>query len=314
MFGKHFARVVIPTHVVAVFLSLFVLVACSDSPTATPLPTATVPAATPTTQPTATPAPTPTLVPTATPKPPTATPLPTPTPKPTATPVPTPTPIPPTATPNVPATQTARAAATAAFQQKATANAQATVAALPKPQSFNGNSDKVITNVKLTTGPARFVMSYSGSRNFIVEFLDSSGKTLALAANVIGAYNGTVYVPVANTDLYAIQIQATGNWKIDVLDHVILAEQDAAPGPIYKGHGDTAFSIVIPKDGLNIFKMTHNGKRNFIVEIISAKDGSTAALLANVIGLYNGEKAQKAEEGEYYFQVHADGDWSVEIA
>ncbi|MDB5080698.1 MAG: lipoprotein [Chloroflexi bacterium] len=298
-------------------LSLLGLVACGEASTATPLPTATVPVATPTIAPTATatpipatatPAPTPTLVPTATPIPPTST------PKPTATPIPTPTPLPPTATPNVQATQAAQAAATAAVQQKATANAQATVAALPKPQTFSGNSDKVITGVKLTSGPARFVMSYSGSRNFIVQFLDSNGETVALAANTIGAYQGTVYVPVASSNSYAIQVQATGNWKIDVLDNLVLSQENTAPGPVYKGHGDSAILIAIPKEGLNIFKMTHNGKRNFIVQIISAKDGSMAALLANVIGSYNGEKAQRAEQGNYFFQVQADGDWTVEIA
>lgn len=315
---------------IAIGLVIFVVIgaAANAGKNASPNPTATVQAAanptaavpvvanTVTVQPTTvppTPAPTVTPRPTATPAP-TATPRPTATPAPTATPRPTATPVPPTATPNVAATQTAQAAATQAAQAAATAKAQATIAALPKPQSFSGNSDKVITGVKLKAGPARLVMSYTGPSNFIVEFLDADGNNISLPVNEIGKYSGTVYVPVSQPGMYSLQVQASGNWKIDVLDSTILQQENAEPGPIYKGHGDKAFIIKVPKDGLNVFKMTHNGNSNFIVEVIGATNGEEIALLANEIGPYNGEKAQKAAAGEYFFQVLADGDWTVEIA
>jgi hypothetical protein len=295
-----------------IFVLALVLAACGDAPTATPPPPAATPTAVP---PTATPVPpTATAVPptaTATPIPPTATPVPpTATPLPTATPRPTATPTP---TPDVAATAAAQMAATQSAQGWATANAQSTIAALPKPMSFSGRGDKVIQDVKLTAGSSRARLTHNGGSNFIVKMLNDDGQLVSLVVNKIGSYQGSQFLPVKQAGNYAIQIQADGNWKLDIEDSSVVTRETTEPGP-YKGKGDAAISIAVPKSGLNVFKMTYRGNSNYIVKIVSASNGGLGALLANEIGNYTGEKAQRIDKGEYLLNVQAEGDWTLEIS
>jgi hypothetical protein len=239
-----------------------------------------------------------------------------PTARPTATTRPTATPRPtavPTATPNVTATANAKAAATSTAGVNATAGAQATIAALPKPLDFSGSGDKVLQNIKLNQGLARLTMTNSGDDNFAVKFMDTNGTLLDLAANVIGNYKGSRFVPVAKTGDYVLEISGGGNWKINIVD-IALLQQEAPVAPPLKGHGPAALLVQIDKNGLNVFKMSHKGEDNFAVSVLSPKNGTTQGLLANEIGTYNGEKSQRFDKGVYPFNVDADGDWTIEVS
>jgi hypothetical protein len=244
---------------------------------------------------------------------PTPTPRPTTTQAPTATPLPTNTPVPPTTTPNLAATQTAQLAATQAAQAKATADVQATIAALPKPISLTGNGDKVIQNISLNKGLAKVSATYTGTSNFIVTMLDANGKDIDLAANWVGNYNGSRFIHVPQNGQYLFQVESDGNWKIDILDVEIMKTQQPFGFPL-KGFGDTALKVYIPKSGLNVFKFSHKGASNFVVQVINPQSGLSEALIANGIGNYSGEKAQQATAGAYYFDIQADGNWTVDIS
>ena len=65
--------------------------------------------------------------------------------------------------------------------------------------------------------------------------------------------------------------------------------------------------------GLSIFKMQHNGQRNFIVRLLN-ESGQNVELFANEIGDYNGTQAVGiTSAGQHVFQVDADGSWSITV-
>jgi len=224
--------------------------------------------------------------------------------------------VPPTATPDVLATQTARALATQTAQAAATANAQATIAALPKPMILSGKGDKVTQKIKLGKGPARVTTTYQGSGYFGVKFLSTEGDELDLVVNTTTPnYKGSTYIPVETAGEYLFQVQASGNWELKIQDVQILNEESAAPGPIYKGVGDSAILIHVPSAGLNIFKTARPGKGYFGVMVMSGKDGTQIALLANTTDAnYKGEHPEKASAGDFFVKIQAEGEWSLEVS
>ncbi|NWJ97745.1 MAG: hypothetical protein HXX20_18345 [Chloroflexi bacterium] len=223
-----------------------------------------------------------------------------------------------TATPKPTADTTATAAVIAQFTAvvKATADAKATIAALNKPISLTGSGSKVIKDLKLNAGVARLTMDYKGQGNFIVTLLSAEGNTIDLPVNTIGNYQGSQYIPISQSGSYVLEIKATDSWKIDV-EGIQLVLQGAADSPklgTYNGRGDKAIVMHIPNSGLATFKMTHKGKTNFIVSILSPQNGSAIALLVNAIGNYTGEKAEKVDSGDFLVNIKADGDWTIELS
>jgi hypothetical protein len=71
--------------------------------------------------------------------------------------------------------------------------------------------------------------------------------------------------------------------------------------------------VNVPKEGLLKLKITHNGKNYFGVTVRDTSDGSQAALLANTVGKYSGEKTQRFTDGIFPFMMQADGDWTIEL-
>jgi predicted RNA-binding protein associated with RNAse of E/G family len=80
----------------------------------------------------------------------------------------------------------------------------------------------------------------------------------------------------------------------------------------YTGKGDAAFKIKFPKTGAVVFKFKYVGKSNFIVTIYD-KNGKLDDLLANEINDYTGETMFSAGSGDYYIEVIATGDWTIQI-
>ena len=58
--------------------------------------------------------------------------------------------------------------------------------------------------------------------------------------------------------------------------------------------------------------MKHSGKSNFIIRPYTS-DGHHHSSLVNEIGCFNGSEAETLAEGEYLFQVDADGQWEITI-
>ncbi len=230
------------------------------------------------------------------PPPPSEAPTPTPAPAPTPTPTPAPMPEPtPTPTPE------------------------------PEPITLEGSGDKVSHKFELLAGITIFEMSHDGTRNFIVELMSGSGDTVDLLVNTIGQYTGDKAVGVqkgallgAEPGMHLLNIQADGSWSITIRQ----PHFSSAPGlpQNFSGKGDSVSMPFLLDQGLATFTLTHDGTRNFIVELMSDA-GETVDLLVNTIGSYEGSQALGVKRGAiigpqpgiHLLNITADGNWSITI-
>jgi hypothetical protein len=81
----------------------------------------------------------------------------------------------------------------------------------------------------------------------------------------------------------------------------------------FAGTGITKTSPFYAQKGVVTFSMTHEGESNFIVWLWEETEGKIA-LLANEIGtLEQYSTVENLDVGNYFLQVNADGDWTVNI-
>lgn len=79
---------------------------------------------------------------------------------------------------------------------------------------------------------------------------------------------------------------------------------------VLAGKGQQATTKFNLPDGLVVFDMQHDGKRNFIVKVLDDQ-GKTVELLVNDIGPFEGSKAVGIKGGTFVMDVSADGNWSI---
>lgn len=81
----------------------------------------------------------------------------------------------------------------------------------------------------------------------------------------------------------------------------------------FKGFGQQVSPSFKLQQGLVTFRLTHNGKRNFIVWLLDYQ-GTRVGLLVNRTGIFNGAKALGIKRaGIFLLDIAADGDWTVNI-
>jgi hypothetical protein len=205
------------------------------------------------------------------------------------------------------------AASTSAVAKPSTASPAAKPPAEPTPtvtpQEFTGTGQKAVP-VTLKKGLLDAKMKYSGPSNFAVTVLGPSGSPQALLANVIGNYMGEQATHLNADANYALNVQASGPWTIQVTNVNALGGAGDPKPSAGTGPAVVAFKL---KVGLTTVTMKHNGKSNFAVTLLNA-DGTPADLLANVIGPFDGSKATGiTRPGPYLFNIAADGDWSLDV-
>jgi hypothetical protein len=85
-----------------------------------------------------------------------------------------------------------------------------------------------------------------------------------------------------------------------------------SPTPVVlRGRGQTATDLLTLPFALSVAMLTHDGSRNFIVEVF-ATGAPRADLLVNKIGAYRGMRPL-AYTVPVRFDVEADGNWTIEI-
>lgn len=90
-------------------------------------------------------------------------------------------------------------------------------------------------------------------------------------------------------------------------------EGRSSAGITLTGSGKTATEPFELESGLAVFRLSHQGNRNFIVYILD-QNGRRVDSLANEIGSFSGSKAvQIPRDGTYLLQVEADGPWTVQV-
>lgn len=79
------------------------------------------------------------------------------------------------------------------------------------------------------------------------------------------------------------------------------------------GSGQQATSKFTLEDGFVIIKSTHNGSRNFIMQLLD-ENGNQIELITNTIGGYEGSQVYPISAGTYQYNVNADGAWTIEMS
>lgn len=206
---------------------------------------------------------------------PTNTPLPTQTPAPTQTPKPTltPSPVPPTPTP------------------------------IP-PVELSGSGQVVTEPFTPPAGINRVILTHQGRSNFIVRTFAASGDEDGLV-NEIGNYQGVR--PLFSTDApYFFEVDADGSWTIRV--EAMGLEPDAAQG--LTGTGDHVSGVFDPaRVGAVPYLFMHDGESNFIVHLYCAGGQDS---VQNEIGAVNGSSVVRFAKGPCFWEVQADGNWSIQ--
>jgi hypothetical protein len=91
-------------------------------------------------------------------------------------------------------------------------------------------------------------------------------------------------------------------------------EGRSSAGIALTGSGQTATEAFELESGLAVFRMTHQGNRNFIVYLLDQNGVRVGTSLANEIGSFSGSKAiQIPRDGTYLLQVDADGPWTIQV-
>ncbi len=216
----------------------------------------------------------------------TSTPLPTDTPEPTRTPMPTSTKLPTkTSTP--------------------TKTLQPTIA--PTPIVLSGNGDKVVDLEKFNSDPIILHITYTGSRNFIVQNYGADGKQIDLLVNTIGAYDGKLLTDILDDDeTVRFEVKSSGSWTIEVMPLSLEYMQSLVIPGSFEGVGDDLV-ILAGKEKADLLEIdASQAKKNLIIHGVSR---STYSLLVNEIAPYTGTKI--LDDGTFLIIVRATGPWKI---
>ncbi|SPU00932.1 lipoprotein [Lysinibacillus capsici] len=191
----------------------------------------------------------------------------------------------------------------AEVRAKAEAEAKAKAERIAKLEALkiNGSGDTATKKFKLEKGFVIVDATHQGSSNFAVKLLDANANMIKLVVNEIGNYTGKKIYAVP-TGEYQYEVTASGPWTINMSQEI---PAEVAPEGKVTGTGDSVVFMNISK-GAKTVAFTHDGSRNFVVK------ANDSVLLANEIGTYSGSKVQKVEDTSiYYFDITADGNWSM---
>jgi hypothetical protein len=156
-------------------------------------------------------------------------------------------------------------------------------------------------------------MTHQGISNFIVDFLNTNGNSVAfgIVANVIGPFQGSTPVQIPRGADYLLDVQADGTWQI------VVGQPRAASAPqtsSLSGEGQQATQLFALSAGLQRVHMTRQGDSNFIVDLLDENGESVTLGLADEIGPFDGSRAvQVPVDGIYLFSVQANGPWTINI-
>lgn len=177
----------------------------------------------------------------------------------------------------------------------------------PEPLAFDGSGASVTEEFDLEGGVTIAEAVYDGESNFIVELIPTDDGFEELLVNAIGDFDGASGI-LAEEGTYLLDIDADGSWEIEIQQpRATVDDADALPVEL-EGDGpgwDGPFRF----DGLGQARGTHEGERNFIVEILP-QEGRFSELVFNEIGEFDGETTFDLE-GIGYVTVEADGPWSL---
>jgi len=149
----------------------------------------------------------------------------------------------------------------------------------------------------LPPGAHIVTFTHDGARNFAVKTFQANKEDLLI--NRIGPYQGAR--PLVGGDPITFDIQADGNWTAQI------EPIGQAPSPAFSGRGDAVSGTFNPPAS-GAWEVRHDGQRNFIVQLHCA-GGSN--LVQNQIGPVSGSRVVQFGRGPCFWEVEADGSWSL---
>ena len=165
--------------------------------------------------------------------------------------------------------------------------------------TVTGSGDDVI-ELPATSTPMIMEISYSGSSNFIVHTVDSSGDNVDLLVNTIGSYDGTVTNYEEYDGCAMLSIESSGSWSVTFKPMCLMGQ--LKNGETYSGD-DVRY---IDETSLTTVTATNSGDSNFIIWGIGMTD---VDLLVNEIGDYSGTVVWSQPQS--FLIVTSEGNWTV---
>lgn len=168
---------------------------------------------------------------------------------------------------------------------------------------LSGTGDTMTKKFELENGFVVIEVIHQGTSNFLLELLDSNENPLELVVNHYGNYKGKKIYNISSGG-YLYNVTSDGSWTIQMSQEI---PRNVITNGISNGIGDSVVFMELEK-GVQTFSFSHDGKSNFIVIL----NGS--GLLVNEIGNYSGTRVKNIDETAiYFFDITADGNWTMEI-
>ena len=122
--------------------------------------------------------------------------------------------------------------------------------------------------------------------------------------NEIGNYQG-IRPLIADEDQFYFEVEADGSWTIRI--ETISGEPEAAQG--LEGKGDYVSGLFEPSaTGPVPYSVSHDGDANFIVYLYCAGGQDS---VQNEIGKVSGSVVVRFSDAPCFWDVRADGNWSL---
>jgi hypothetical protein len=166
-----------------------------------------------------------------------------------------------------------------------------------RPIMLQGRGQTATEPIRLPAAVSVATFTHDGRSNFIVHGFHGTEDDLLV--NTIGPYRGAR--PLVSEDPVTLDIRADGAWTVRVEAIVV---GGTAP---FTGRGD-AVSTLFDPPAQGSWEITHYGTRNFIVWLQCA---GGSVLVQNEIGPVNGSRVVQFRRGPCYWDVRADGNWSL---
>lgn len=165
------------------------------------------------------------------------------------------------------------------------------------PVKLSGRGRQATKEFTLPSPISVAEFTHSGSSNFIVYSFSGGSKDLLI--NTIGRYSGSR--PLVGSGKMILDIEADGSWTVNIEGLSI------ASTARFSGKGDGVSGMFdAPSDGA--WEISHQGQSNFIV-FLHCAGGSD--VIANEIGSLDGSTVIQFPEGPCFWEVEADGNWSL---
>jgi hypothetical protein len=181
----------------------------------------------------------------------------------------------------------------------------------PATQKLAGRGRQATEKFTLGEGLAIFRTTHQGKSNFVVSLVNADGDEVQSLFNKIGRYDGAYGFEIKKAGEYLLNVQADGAWSFTI-EQPRPQQGQSTPMTITGNKADVSPFLALKK-GLNVFKLGYKGDGGFAVTLAD-RNGRAVEYLVNTLKSYDGSVPVKVpEDGIYFLNVSAEGDWQVDI-